>query len=1531
MATEINKNINFVFKSKSELSQTSKQLEEILKLIEQQNIAVKDMGSQYSKQTATMTKYYDQMVTNQQKMTASQVAANKAADEMNQKLGAQGTELKKVSGIVGDMSDQFQSLQRTVMAAFTVSALKTFIGDVIEAKSKLDFFKLGLDNIVQSERNVNMVYQDVIRLAKTSPFTVEDLTQVTLKLSAMGVETANLVPTIEALGNAAAVAGNDKLPLIAKAYTDVMNKGKLMKQEINQFSENSIPIYNMLADSMHKTRSEVIALAEAHKISFADVEKAFKDAGKEGGIFFNMMGTQSKTLGGQISNLHDTITLAKARFGDFFENTLKRGIMTISDFVDTIGGSNAAIERSVNVLKSLGTAYLTYQTATKGAVLMQETWNTVMNTAKTVQTAYQSAMIALKGTTEGLTEAQKKNVATMQGAVNPMTAILTIAGLLATAYFAWKAATEEVAAALSDEEVRLKNTQALMNNQVKSVMALTEGTQERTKAVQGLINEYPEYFSGLSAEVTNNATLNAILQKVNMSYEDRIDLARQTYKIDDLEKRRGEFLQQELELMERIKKRSPEIYAQVGGDVNKLMELARTGNKNLFLELDKSGSIIKNAADNVLNGTIVSAATKIAKGLKDIDSEILESTQRRSALSQKERDSAIAAEEARWKAVASQMKKGTKEYEYEQEQHEKRIRDITGESVNTVLEGEGKKQKAKKTTTEMSLENDIKELKSMQQTYAVKMQLINTQEKLDIERAKRMIDNVEAENERILSIQREAANKRGALAVEFATKELASLKSWLDEQVNQHKKKDEKIHALREVAKLDWEKQNEEIRRLDEKLADVEKENSEKRIKIQQDMYATMKANEGDFFKTREELYLEASIEFGEKELASMRSRKAALEALAEGYKDSILEQQKYKNLLIEIAILTGKITEAEKENFDKHDALIKAKAARITEYINTLLQAGLQLTNMETEEYGRAWENAKEAVDRFYDYAMEANKKAFEYQLKNTKMSLREMNDAWLEYSDRQKAALESKQSFDYAAQNMKNIIENIKLVDNEMNKFTQLLSEGKYFAAVVNAITNIFTTKKRLQENEQELRRMEMQQQLDMYDYEIGLLGQWVEMQNRAIQDVYDKKVDSINKEIEAEEAKYAKLQQAAEQFYSDSQLRLQKDDVYRQELLKSGEAREVAALEAAKERQVKAAEERGATAEEVARIVNAFEQLITDKHKEYQEAQGNVTKETSLANQEVKAQEADAVADIQDNLQTVLDNLRTSLYQAQVQMQEAMVVVAHNAAQAQIRIEEQKFEVMRQMAIYELEIAAKKALGKGDGKGHAEAMVQAQQIRDMPNPFTGMAGPMQIYAPGIPGSSIPPRGSGSGRPRTGGTGGTTVNGGGDEGGDSPNRPGRPRYYGTEWLRTEPGEGFTRDGIQIDANEGERIISYIDNLRLLQQGGRVSNKELVDGFLQLKEMQRMAPGMFANNNQFDYKGMSILQNLPGLVNMDYSKMIISGSQSGMNIDRLATAIDKLADKPAVNVFVSTRKITTEEIRANHKTIYENNYTKSL
>ena len=57
--------------------------------------------------------------------------------------------------------------------------------------------------------------------------------------------------------------------------------------------------------------------------SFKQVEKAFFDASKEGGFFYNLMIKQSKTLTGRWSNLQDSMTIFLSGLGDAIEKALQ--------------------------------------------------------------------------------------------------------------------------------------------------------------------------------------------------------------------------------------------------------------------------------------------------------------------------------------------------------------------------------------------------------------------------------------------------------------------------------------------------------------------------------------------------------------------------------------------------------------------------------------------------------------------------------------------------------------------------------------------------------------------------------------------------------------------------------------------------------------------------------------------------------------------------------------------------------------------------------------------------------------------------------------------------------------------------------------------------------------------------------------------------------------------------------------------------------------------------------------------------------
>jgi hypothetical protein len=82
-------------------------------------------------------------------------------------------------------------------------------------------------------------------------------------------------------------------------------------------------------------------MASDSKLSFKDIEGAFKDMTGEGGRFFGMMENQSKTLNGQLSNMSDSWEQLKISIGESQSGIIKSTVSMVSDM---IGEMNMAIK-----------------------------------------------------------------------------------------------------------------------------------------------------------------------------------------------------------------------------------------------------------------------------------------------------------------------------------------------------------------------------------------------------------------------------------------------------------------------------------------------------------------------------------------------------------------------------------------------------------------------------------------------------------------------------------------------------------------------------------------------------------------------------------------------------------------------------------------------------------------------------------------------------------------------------------------------------------------------------------------------------------------------------------------------------------------------------------------------------------------------------------------------------------------------------------------------------------------------------------
>lgn len=1550
---DINKKIGFQFKSTSDLPEVQKQLQQLIDLAKQQEVATKTANAAYVQQAAAIAEAM-KLVTDSSRqaisLQAQQLTGQKQLTEAVQVFGKeaktsadmQAAALKDVNTTTANIAQGFRDLQTLIGFSLSVSAVKSFVNEMIEAKSKLDFFKLGLDNIIGSERAVTAVYNDLVKIAKTTPFSMDDLTKVTLSLSAMGVETNKLIPTIEALGDVAAIAGSDKLPRIAKAYTDVMAKGILMKQEINQFAENSIPIYDMLAVSMEKTRDEVVKLASDHKISFADVEKAFKDATSEGGRYFNMAITQSKTLGGQMKNMEDTIKFAKAAFGDFYENALTDMIGGFGDLIEMLAGSQSAVKRTVTVIEAGAAAFVTYQVAVNGAAIKEAALtvaigvkNAAMTVARTATSLYIIAIGAADAATLGFTEAQIAAAAALKA--SPWGLIITLIGAATTAYLLFDAATQEVVYGLGEEEIKLKNSQALLNDSVLRVKNLTEGTKERTKAMAGLISQYPEYFSGLSAESTNNATLNKILMAVNDSYADRIELARNAYQLDKLEKQRTELLKQEDELMERIRVRFPSLYKEVAGNSQKLYETMLANQSDFYKKYKDEGSFFGNIWEAVFDKPIMQSAKSIAEGLKNIDKQVLDSTVKRQTLTAAEIQTAINAENARWDSVNDNLKKGTKAYELALGDHNKRIAQITGETTTATIKGIDEVDKKKKSSLELSLENNVQELKGATQTYETKMKLLNAQEDLEIEVAKRTITRKTDLENRIQSINVEYINKRAALMqkeiesnIDYDMKDLKRLEENSKKAIDLKQKGYDNIEDLTNHINGIMQKESEDNIKRAEKAGDRLVELAKKTLAETQKAEAEEAGNNRDFWESKEAAVAKYWIKVQSENLAGYNEQKKQLEEVA-AYMEKIYgaDSYQFREAQGDIFVNEQDIEKATRL-LNKYEESLKESRKQTAISIGQMVdEIATGITNSLKKGYEGAMDAYDGAVDAL-DGMRDANKSAMDQILEDTTLS----------YEERERRVRINLENEKQMIKDVANLQDMRDATEQQMLEITNRINEVAGIAKIVTSLISgdykemaksiIQTASDWFNHSEQEFNKeIENREKgnVRMYQSKLSQLQMEMDAETRLLQakfEMWDKEVEAFRNKIAEEERLNTewinKLQDMERQYSSDSQLRLKEDANFRAQLLNEGEAREVAALEAAKQRQLDYARSHNASEQEMSDITQAFDALITQKHKEYADARGDKDKEISLAAQEQKAQETDKVGTLEKQLTDMIKDLKNQLVQKEQEVSAAKQRAQEEYAKYVEATQWQMFEAQKAMAIAEIRVQIAILRGKktiwNAGKVNDAVDDLNQAINDLAgitNPYSNAGVPSAGRGEGpqapITPDNIPGRNPGP----TPGRGGTGAVGG--------------MYYGTESLDPVPGTPFSRDSILYNLQFRERVVPAEDNIRLINKVGKTSNADLVNGYIQLQEMKKANPELF-DKTGFAYKNFQMLSGLPGLMALDYSKLQSMGSPQ-MNFDNheVVQAIDRLGKKPTVSITVLPTKIRTEETIGNHKKVYESSY----
>ena len=425
-------------------------------------------------------------------------------------------------------ADVWQNLLKGATAYFTLQGAQSFISQMIAVRSQFQQLEISFGTMLKSKEKANALMAQMADLAAKTPFGLEEVSEGAKRLLAFQVPAEEVTETLRRMGDVASGLGVPMGQLI-HVYGQVKAQGKLMTNDLYQFMNAGIPIIAELSKVVGKSETEIKDMVSAGKIGFPEVQAVIKNMTNEGGLFFNLMAEQSKSLGGQISNLKDNFDQMLNEIGKSSEGIVSEAIKGVSFLVEnyqTLG----------KIIAGLIVTYGTYKTAiiVHNALIAL---NTQLTNGWTIAQLAQYRGLLL------LEKAQKLLNATMLA--NPYVLVATAVVGLGVAMWALKdntTATEKAQRDYNNQKQKAidweQQHKQKIDDLIESATNQALADADRQKALIALQNEYPNIFAKYDIETLKLADILKLKQEIakHDSEDKKFQRTNEFLKYQDFEK-----------------------------------------------------------------------------------------------------------------------------------------------------------------------------------------------------------------------------------------------------------------------------------------------------------------------------------------------------------------------------------------------------------------------------------------------------------------------------------------------------------------------------------------------------------------------------------------------------------------------------------------------------------------------------------------------------------------------------------------------------------------------------------------------------------------------------------------------------------------------------------------------------------------------------------------------------------------------------------------------------------------------------------
>lgn len=447
----------------------------------------------------------------------TQIEAKIAAMEsrMNTKIDGIGKAVSKTNGEIKasiqgissegvGLSNVLSNVAKAAASIGVAFTAQSLIRQIVSIRGEFQQLEVAFKTMLGSEEQATELMGQLLETAAKTPFDLQSISNGARQLLAYGENVNNVNDDLVRLGNIAAGLSQPLNDLVY-LYGTTMTQGRLYTADLNQFTGRGIPMIRELANVFGVAESKVRELVEEGKVGFPEVQKVIENLTNEGGMFYNLMEEQSKTITGQISNIGDAISSMFNSIGQQSEGIINSSLNVVSSLIENY-------EQVGRILLGLVATYGVYRTACMAVAAAHTLQAAGIGTLTAAEAIHYGWLVIVE-------KAQKLLNATMLA--NPYVLVATLIAGVVAAMVSMKTETERMKEAEEDYQAQKQKTIEAEEEHKRKIEELCSiasdeavATDTRREALNKLEQKYPDIFAKYDTEYEKLKNIKRIKQEI---------------------------------------------------------------------------------------------------------------------------------------------------------------------------------------------------------------------------------------------------------------------------------------------------------------------------------------------------------------------------------------------------------------------------------------------------------------------------------------------------------------------------------------------------------------------------------------------------------------------------------------------------------------------------------------------------------------------------------------------------------------------------------------------------------------------------------------------------------------------------------------------------------------------------------------------------------------------------------------------------------------------------------------------------------